>query len=192
MSPALSARHRDMLAWMGLPMQGWLVAEATAAPTTAPAQTLVVDTMNPAIRSLRLADLKNSEKITAESAVYAEKSAWIAPETVASAKPPIMAWLGPCIGPGAFEVGAEVRQAFVDKHSWSAQHFAAGAGDKFFCDLAAIARQLLQRQGVAVYGNDSSAAWCTYSNAAQWFSHRREWQQGRQAGRMAASIALLA
>ena len=66
MSLALSARHRDMLACMGLPMQGWLVAEATAAPTTAPAQTLVVDTMNPAIRSLRLADLKNSEKITAE------------------------------------------------------------------------------------------------------------------------------
>ena len=122
----------------------------------------------------------------------AEKPAWIAPETIAPTKPPIMAWLGPCIGQGAFEVGAEVRQVFVDKHSWSAQHFAAGAGDKFFCDLAAIARQLLQGQGVAVYGNDSSAAWCTYSNAAQWFSHRREWQQGRQAGRMAASIALLA
>ena len=83
MSLALSARHRDMLVCMGLPMQGWLVAEAAAAPTTAPAQTLVVDTMNPAIRSLRLADLKNSEKITAESAVYAEKPAWIAPENIA-------------------------------------------------------------------------------------------------------------
>ena len=83
MSLALSARHRDMLACMGLPMQGWLVAEAAAAPTTAPAQTLVVDTMNPAIRSLRLADLKNSEKITAESAVYAEKPACIAPENIA-------------------------------------------------------------------------------------------------------------
>ena len=84
MSLALSARHRDMLACMGLPMQGWLVAEATAAPTTAPAQTLVVDTMNPAIRSLRLADLKNSEKITAESAFYAEKPALVAPKNIAN------------------------------------------------------------------------------------------------------------
>jgi hypothetical protein len=107
------------------------------------------------------------------------------------AKAQIMAWLGPCIGPAAFEVGAEVRAAFLAAYPWSAAHFQAGAAGKCFCDLAAIARELLQRCGVAVYGNDSSAAWCTYSNAQQWFSHRRESQQGRQAGRMAAGVCLL-
>ena len=118
------------------------------------------------------------------------KAAWAAPEIEVSAEPAVLAWLGPCIGQGAFEVGAEVRAAFVDKHPWSASHFAAGERGKFFCDLAAIARGILQAAGVVVYGNDSSVAWCTYSNPALWFSHRRESQQGRQAGRLAASIYL--
>ena len=104
-----------------------------------------------------------------------------------------MAWLGPCIGAAAFEVGPEVRAAFVQRQAWSAAYFqAAGAADKYFCDLAGIARELLQRAGVAVYGNDGSAFWCTYSQPQRWFSHRRESQHGRQSGRMAAAVWLSA
>lgn len=102
----------------------------------------------------------------------------------------LMAWLGPCIGQAAFEVGAEVRAAFLAVYPWSGAHFACADAGKFFCDLAAMARELLQRQGLAVYGNDSTAQWCSYSNPQQWFSHRRESQQGRQAGRMAAAVWL--
>lgn len=102
----------------------------------------------------------------------------------------IMAWLGPCIGQAAFEVGAEVRAAFLAAYPWSGTHFVAGAAGKYFADLAAIAKGVLQAYGVAVYGNDSTAPWCTYSQAELWFSHRRESQRGQQAGRMAASVCL--
>jgi hypothetical protein len=116
------------------------------------------------------------------------KPAWTAiKKEVAEAG--IMAWLGPCIGQAAFEVGAEVRAAFMQQYPWSAAHFAPGAAaEKWLCDLAGIARALLQNAGVAVYGNDGSAYWCTYSNSATWFSHRRESQQGQQSGRMAAAV----
>ncbi len=104
----------------------------------------------------------------------------------------LLAWLGPCIGPQAFEVGAEVKAAFVARHAWAGAFFAAqdGAKGKFLCDLAGLARQLLQGLGVAAYGNDGGDFWCTYTQADVWFSHRRESQQGRQAGRQAAAVWL--
>ena len=104
----------------------------------------------------------------------------------------LMVWLGPCIGQSAFEVGGEVRSAFVQRYPWSAAYFQPSAqAGKYLCDMAGIARTLLQRLGVAVYGNDGSAYWCTYSNSATWFSHRRASQQGQQSGRMAAAVYLL-
>ena len=126
-----------------------------------------------------------------KSGFQAEKTAQAAIKNEVASGLPLMAWLGPCIGAAAFEVGAEVRAAFLARHSWSAVHFQAAALEgKFFCDLAGIARGILQRVGVVVYGNDSSAAWCTYSQSERWFSHRRESQQGRQAGRLAAAVWL--
>ena len=107
----------------------------------------------------------------------------------------VIAWLGPCIGQAAFEVGSEVRAAFVQHYPiFAAQYFAAGiSAGKYQCDLSGLARAILQAAGVAsISGNDSSSAWCSYSNAALWFSHRRETQQGAQSGRMAASVWLTA
>ena len=129
----------------------------------------------------------------------AAKPAWVAMENEADEeqgrgqeqeqKTGLMAWLGPCIGQAAFEVGAEVRAAFMQQYPWSTAHFAPGAASgKWLCDLAGIARSLLQRLGVAVYGNDGSVFWCTYSNREVWFSHRRESQQAGQSGRMAAAV----
>ena len=56
----LDARQRDILAYMGLPMQGWPIASLDA-QTPAARQGLVVDTMDPAVRSLRLIDLKKGD-----------------------------------------------------------------------------------------------------------------------------------
>ena len=93
-----------------------------------------------------------------------------------------MAWLGPCIGPQAFEVGDEVRAAFVDQSSAASQAFTRHGPGKWLADLALLARQRLQAAGVAqVYGNDGSAPWCTVGNPLRFFSHRRDRVSGRQA-----------
>jgi polyphenol oxidase len=100
----------------------------------------------------------------------------------------LMAWLGPCIGPMAFEVGQEVRQAFMEVHPPDGAYFVAQAGNsKFLADLPGLARARLQRAGLApenIYGNDGGALWCTVSQPEHYFSHRRD----RVSGRMAACI----
>jgi polyphenol oxidase len=112
-----------------------------------------------------------------------------------------IAWLGPCIGPSAFEVGAEVRAAFVAAQPGASRCFVAVAPDdasgkgknsKYLADLQGLARLRLHALGVTqIYGNDGSAPWCTVSNASRFFSHRRDASSGFGAtGRMAACIWL--
>ncbi len=100
-------------------------------------------------------------------------------------------WLGPCIGPQAFEVGAEVRSAFTATAPQAAQCFVPlpGGADKWVANLPQLARQRLQALGLQhIYGNDGSAQWCTVSNASQFFSHRRDAAALGSTGRMAACI----
>ena len=88
----------------------------------------------------------------------------------------IVAWMGPTIGPTAFEVGAEVREAFVAADPQAAKAFAPHAPGKFMADLYALARQRLQRAGVTrVFGG----GFCTYREADRFFSYRREQRSGR-------------
>ena len=104
------------------------------------------------------------------------------------AQPPdVLAWLGPCIGPQAFEVGAEVRQAFVQHHPDAAICFAPRAGGKYLANLPALARQRLAALGVQAFGNDGSADWSTVQQAGRYYSHRRV---AGISGRMAACIWL--
>lgn len=93
----------------------------------------------------------------------------------------IVAWLGPCIGPAAFEVGAEVKAAFEAHAPEAAACFVPGAAPgKWLADLPALARQRLGALGIgAVHGNDGSAAWCTVANPSRFFSHRRDGVSGR-------------
>lgn len=100
--------------------------------------------------------------------------------------PRVMAWLGPCIGPDAFEVGDEVRAAFEARTPEAIQCFKpAAAPGKWFADLAGLARQRLHAAGVTqLYGNDSGESWCTVHNPLLFFSHRRD----RVSGRFAACI----
>ena len=108
----------------------------------------------------------------------------------------ILAWLGPCIGPQYFEVGDEVRAAFVAGQSGAAAHFQtmakpAGQAPKFLANLPGLARDRLHALGISqIYGNDGSPPWCTVSQASQFFSHRRDAARLGSTGRMAACIWL--
>ncbi|MEN9538935.1 MAG: hypothetical protein RLZZ126_1170 [Pseudomonadota bacterium] len=109
----------------------------------------------------------------------------------------ISVWLGPCIGNGFFEVGAEVVDAFVSGDSTALEHFRAmpGRDGKWLADLAGLARQRLLRAGVTrIHGNDGSPAWCTAGRRSMFFSHRRDGSVGPGGvggtGRFAACVWL--
>lgn len=90
----------------------------------------------------------------------------------------LLAWLGPAIGAGAFEVGEEVRAVFVARDAAAALHFRPGNGGRYWADLGGLARQRLAACGVgAIHGGQ----WCTWSDASRFFSYRREGQTGRMA-----------
>ena len=102
-----------------------------------------------------------------------------------------LAWLGPCIGPEAFEVGPEVRAAFVAHDAGAAACFRPHGQGKYLADLAGLSRRRLGALGVArVYGNDGSAGWCTVQQPHRYHSHRRDHVARGGSGRMAACIWL--
>jgi hypothetical protein len=91
----------------------------------------------------------------------------------------LMAWLGPAIGPRSFEVGPEVREAFVSRHPGAAGAFVPGrAPGKFLADLYALGRLRLGAAGVSrVFGGGLD----TFADPARFFSYRREGRTGRMA-----------
>lgn len=102
-----------------------------------------------------------------------------------------MAWLGPCIGPAAFEVGADVLAAFDDGSDAVRAMFQDQPNGKFKADLAGLARLRLQALGLTrLHGNDGAPTWCTVSQAPIFFSHRRDSRRFGQSGRMAACVWL--
>lgn len=95
----------------------------------------------------------------------------------------LLAYLGPGIGPGAFEVGGEVREAFLEHSPQDAAAFTPHGPGKWLANLFMLARNRLQRAGIrAISGGEM----CTYSDPARFFSYRRD----RTTGRMAALIWL--
>jgi len=95
----------------------------------------------------------------------------------------LIAWLGPAIGPRRYEVGDEVRAAFLARDAGAASAFRAVRAGHWLLDLYAVARQRLAASGVSrVFGG----GFCTYSDAERFYSYRRE----PQTGRMAAMIWL--
>jgi polyphenol oxidase len=90
----------------------------------------------------------------------------------------LLAWLGPAIGAAHFEVGAEVRDAFIAHAAAAAGAFVPNPRGRWQCDLALLARQRLEAAGVgAVFGEQA----CTYADGARFFSYRRDGQCGRMA-----------
>jgi YfiH family protein len=101
----------------------------------------------------------------------------------------VLAWLGPAIGPRAFEVGSEVVSAFCDPEPGAAECFVPftkmGANRKWHADLYALARRKLARAGVsAIYGGGR----CTLSESEFFHSYRRDGPG--PGGRMATMIWL--
>jgi YfiH family protein len=90
----------------------------------------------------------------------------------------IMAWLGPAISAAAFEVGDEVRAAFLKHDAAAARCFERNAAGRWQADLYALARSRLQAAGVTqIFGGDR----CTYREADTFFSYRRDGECGRMA-----------
>ena len=95
-------------------------------------------------------------------------------------RPPqtLLAYLGPAIGPAAFEVGAEVRAAFIAADAQAEAAFAPGKPGKFYADLYALARQRLARAGVT---RNYGGGYCTYNERERFYSYRRDGATGRMA-----------
>lgn len=90
----------------------------------------------------------------------------------------LLAWIGPGIGPSAFEVGDDVLQTFCAGAPERKAAFKPLRAGKWLCDLPALARDALQRAGVTqVYGGDL----CTYTDPQRFYSHRRNPITGRMA-----------
>ena len=96
----------------------------------------------------------------------------------ALAVPPdeVVAWMGPTIGPDAFEVGAEVREAFVATDTAAGDAFRPHVPGKFMADLYTLARRRLARAGVTrIHGG----GFCTFHERDRFFSYRRVKASGR-------------
>lgn len=99
-------------------------------------------------------------------------------EALACEPSELMAWLGPAIGPRAYEVGEDVHSAFLGDPERDFRPAFAAMGDRWLLDLYAAARIALAVRGVTrVFGGDR----CTHTEAGHFYSYRRDGRTGRQA-----------
>lgn len=98
----------------------------------------------------------------------------------------LSAWLGPAISREHFEVGGDVRDAFVTGDSGTASLFAPNARGRWQADLPGLARRRLAALGV---GDVSGGEWCTFADRARFYSHRRDGRGGRLAALVWRSAA---
>lgn len=90
----------------------------------------------------------------------------------------LIAWLGPAIGPQSFEVGNEVREAFIQQHTQAEDCFRQNRPGHYLADLYALARLRLAALGIhEISGGD----YCTFQDSQSFYSYRRDRQTGRQA-----------
>ena len=119
--------------------------------------------------------------VAAAHAGWRGLAAGVIEATVAAMNRPgedLMAWLGPAIGPQAFEVGDDVRDSFVGRDQRAASAFCAASPGKWLCDICQLARQRLEALGIR---RVTSADSCTVSDPTRWFSYRRDGVTGRMA-----------
>lgn len=161
-----------------LPVDG--IPEADASTTTQAGQVCAILTAD--CLPVLLCDRAGTQ-VAAAHAGWRGLCAGILEQVIASFAAPaaeIIAWLGPAIGPGQFEVGPEVRDAFMVADARAAEAFSASGArpGHFMADIYCLARQRLEKAGVtAVYGGDL----CTASDPQRFYSYRRDGQTGRMA-----------
>jgi YfiH family protein len=119
--------------------------------------------------------------VAAAHAGWRGLAAGVIESTVAAMDRPgdeLLAWLGPAIGPAAFEVGDDVRDAFVAHDHAAARAFMPHGAGKWLCDIYELARWRLAALGVhRVFGGDL----CTFEDAGRFYSYRRDGATGRMA-----------
>lgn len=124
---------------------------------------------------------RDGQRIAAAHAGWRGLAAGVLERTVAAmgvAGKELTAWLGPSISAPHFEVGDDVRTAFVAQDSGAAALFTANARGRWQADLPGLARRRLGAVGVtAVTGGQ----WCTFADRERFFSHRRDGRGGRMA-----------
>jgi YfiH family protein len=197
--PALVAENRERLSqWLALPSRPhWLrqvhgtrvlhvhgpptddeEPEADALVTTAPGVVLAILSADCLPVVLAAAD---GSEVAAAHAGWRGLAAGMLEATVAAMNTPpaaLGAWLGPAAGPAAYEVGAEVRDAFLARDAAAAAAFRATRPGHWHVDLYALARQRLAAAGVhQVHGGGL----CTISDGFRFHSHRRDGRGGRMA-----------
>jgi hypothetical protein len=157
---------------------GALEIEADAAVTSRPGVVLAVLSAD-CLPVLFCAD--DGREVAAAHAGWRGLADGVLENTVAamrSAPDRLIAWLGPAAGPAAYEVGEEVRQAFIDRHIHAAAAFVATRPGHWLCDLYALARMRLAQTEVERVSGGSR---CTISEPQTFFSHRRDGRSGRTA-----------
>ncbi|MFY2765313.1 peptidoglycan editing factor PgeF [Arenimonas sp. MALMAid1274] len=197
--PAHARRNRELLAdWLALPspphwlrqVHGTRVLRVDAAPvgddepeadalvTGRPGVVLAILTAD--CLPVVLAD-RDGREVAAAHAGWRGLAAGMLEATVASmhsAPAQLRAWLGPAAGPRGYEVGAEVRDAFLTHDAGAGAAFVPTRPGHWHADLYALARQRLADVGVTqVYGGDR----CTLTEPDCFHSHRRDGRSGRMA-----------
>lgn len=124
---------------------------------------------------------KSGDEVAAVHAGWKGLAAGVIENTVQAMHTPaesLLVWLGPAIGPQAFEVGEDVLAAFAAHDASATQAFIQNRPGHWLCDIYQLARQRLQALGVSqVYGGD----YCTYTDKSRFFSYRRDGTTGRMA-----------
>ncbi|HVC37119.1 MAG TPA: peptidoglycan editing factor PgeF [Gammaproteobacteria bacterium] len=124
---------------------------------------------------------RTGHTVAAAHAGWRGLAAGVLEATVAAMRTPaedILVWLGPAIGPLAYEVGDEVRAALMHEQPLAELAFESTGADKWLCDLYLLASQRLRHAGIRhIYGG----GFCTYSDRERFFSYRRDGECGRMA-----------
>ncbi|GAA4853290.1 peptidoglycan editing factor PgeF [Luteimonas vadosa] len=124
---------------------------------------------------------RDGSEVAVAHAGWRGLAAGVLERTVAAMDAPaaqLVAWMGPAAGPGAYEVGAEVREAFVGQDAQAADAFEPTRPGHWRVDLYALARRRLTGAGVVEVAGGGE---CTISDAGRFFSHRRDTRSGRMA-----------
>ncbi|KIQ96931.1 peptidoglycan editing factor PgeF [Lysobacter sp. A03] len=154
--------------------------EADAAVTSLPGTVLAILTAD-CLPVLFSAD--DGSEVGAAHAGWRGLAGGVLEATVAAMTSPperLIAWLGPAAGPQRYEVGAEVRDAFVSRDALAESAFIATRQGHWNVDLYALARRRLMQAGLAadrIFGGGL----CTIAEPARFYSHRRDQRTGRMA-----------
>lgn len=131
---------------------------------------------------------RQGSQVAAIHAGWRGLAAGIIPITLDALRIPVaecLVWLGPAIGPQAYEVGDEVREVFIQRDPPSQVAFVASSRGRWLANLYLLAKQQLAHYGInEVFGGQ----YCTYSDATRFYSYRRD---GKLTGRMASLIWIL-